>query len=392
MTDRAESPGPTTVRSLVDQLKATEPATRREAVTKLATLATEHPGYVAWGKEPIRNCLADPDPKVRATACRILGSLGANEARNQLRDLRLDTSVTVSEAAGEALTQLDKTDPVTPVAPPESEPQNQDSEPTTPSKPASGSNVGSEYQECERAGQTPAQSQPTTDAGESQTQQHTADTVPSSIDDSTAASQYVETSDVSADTPSVSSPSIEDNDEVTPTTSENTTEHSRRKVSQPTETRQATQTQPISVDYQVPKYQIPTGWWAPIGYSIILLLFLVPYFPGFNTLFSFVFPLLFPVLFAGPPVLSAVNIIRGGSLSSSVAIGVIPGIWGLASGVVQWYVRVAFTNWDNMLYDKPTLSEYIWIDSILLFFSIGLVGAIVGITIGIGYKRFFEVL
>jgi hypothetical protein len=116
MTDTDDEHRP--VRTLVDRLAEQDVESRREAISELEELLGERPGHVAWGRETILRRLEDPDPTVRATACRIIAALGIKEARSQLDDLRLDPDTTVSNVASESLPRLREADRVEPVEPP----------------------------------------------------------------------------------------------------------------------------------------------------------------------------------------------------------------------------------------------------------------------------------
>jgi len=105
---------PDAVAPLAAALDAPEPSTRADALAELTSLAAAHPGRVADEASAIRDRLDDPDPSVRAAACRLVGTLGLAGAEDRLRDRRLDADPEVSEAARAALSRLDDPDAPTP--------------------------------------------------------------------------------------------------------------------------------------------------------------------------------------------------------------------------------------------------------------------------------------
>jgi outer membrane protein assembly factor BamB len=114
-----ESPtNPAAVRVLADRLEADDSETRADATTALESIANDHPEHVAWATEAIRARLDDDDSRVRAGACRLVGKLGIDGTRMKLRELRLDPSIDVSEAAKESLSRLEDAEPVEPIPPP----------------------------------------------------------------------------------------------------------------------------------------------------------------------------------------------------------------------------------------------------------------------------------
>lgn len=126
-------------------------------------------------------------------------------------------------------------------------------------------------------------------------------------------------------------------------------------------------------------------WWAPVFFLLILLLstYAVPLLElDILTLLPLI------LVIGGSPVLSFINAARNGSLGSSLAVGVVPTIWLSIVGVVKWYIEVSSTDWTQTVRSIPTISEFIAVDLIPLALVIGLGGALIGILVGKGYRRF----
>jgi len=93
---------------------------------------------------------------------------------------------------------------------------------------------------------------------------------------------------------------------------------------------------------------------------------------------------------------AAVNTTRGGSLHSSVTVGVVPAIWGTLGMFVAYYSvliryrRNRTPGFDGIYnqYNKPVLSDMVDSGFILVVLGVRVGLAAVGILIGMGYNRF----
>lgn len=106
------------VRALLDRLDSGDADGRRAAIAELESLTDERPGHVAWCRGALVASLDDPEPAVRAGACRALAAVGG-DVESELKALRLDPDPEVAETARAALSTLEAAEPVKPVEPPE---------------------------------------------------------------------------------------------------------------------------------------------------------------------------------------------------------------------------------------------------------------------------------
>ncbi|MDR9430730.1 MAG: HEAT repeat domain-containing protein, partial [Natronomonas sp.] len=93
----------TTVEPYRDELTASDPSTRAQAVEELAAAVADDPVPEQAAVDALVERLDDDDPTVRSAACESLGSLGVERAEPRLKDLRIDPDPEVSRAATRAL-------------------------------------------------------------------------------------------------------------------------------------------------------------------------------------------------------------------------------------------------------------------------------------------------